>query len=103
MENEAMNIMETMAETAVEDNTMAAPICAQADAVEVGKFPIKPLIIGGIIIGGIILYNKDKIENWFTKKRIKALEKKGYTVVKVEDDIDAGYDHDDDCEDDIGD
>ena len=98
MENEAMNIMETMAETAVEDNTMAAPICAQADAVEVGKFPIKPLIIGGIIIGGIILCNKDKIENWFTKKRIKALEKKGYVVVEPKEDLDAGYDHDDVCE-----
>ena len=103
MENEAMNIMETVANTVTEDNTAAAPICAQADVANVGKFPIKPLVVGGIIVGTVLLAKSKKIANWFTVKCIESLEKKGYVVLEPKKDGDTGYDYDDACEADIED
>lgn len=87
MENNVTEIMENVTEAVAENNTVT-PIACEAECSRVSGAVIKTLVIGGVLVGAFLLTKKDKIAAKITKKRIKWLEKRGYTVVKDEDIVD---------------
>lgn len=87
MKNNVTEIMENVTDAVVENNPVT-PIACEAEAANTASAVIKTLVIGGVLVGAFLLTKKDKIAAKLTKKRIKWLEKHGYTVVRNEDIID---------------
>jgi hypothetical protein len=98
MENEAMEIMENVADAIVEDNTMSMPVEGEATGANIGTTLVRTFIIGGVLVGAYLVVKKDEIKKKITNHRIKKLVKAGYTVVKNEDIVDETIEN---CVDDV--
>lgn len=87
MENEAMEIMENVTEAIVENDTIT-PMPCEAPEARLGTAIIRGVIFGGVILGTLLLVKKDELKERRTERRIKKLEKAGYTVIRTESIID---------------
>lgn len=87
MENNVTEIMENVTEAIVENDTVMPDVQEVAD-VRGEHAWVKPLLIAGVLVGAYVVVRRDKIKAKITEKRIKWLEKHGYTVIKNEDIID---------------
>lgn len=104
MENETMN---TMNEEIMDGVTELTEVCDEVPA-EIsegsGNGVICKLVVVGIgaIVGAVVYKQRDKIKDYFNKKRIKKLEKQGFTVEYPEEFEDELCDDDFevDCDDD---
>lgn len=85
MENEAMEIMENVADAIVEENTVTEPACSEATGANVVTTLVKATVIGGMLLGAYLLVKRDEVKEKMTKRRIKKLEKAGYVVSKYDD------------------
>ena len=82
MENEAMEIMENVADAIVEENTVSMPIEGEATGANIGTTLVRTFVVGGVLLGAYLVVKRDKIKEKITNHRIKLLTKAGYTVVK---------------------
>lgn len=87
MENEAMEIMENVTEAIVEHDTVEPIPCEAPDANLASKV-IRTVIFGAVIGGTLLLVKKDEIKKRKLERRIKKVEKAGYTVIRNEDIVD---------------
>lgn len=97
MENNVTEIMENVTEAIVENDAVMPSVQEVAD-VQSGNAWIKPLIVAGAIVCAVAVVKRDKIAAKITAKRIKWLEKHGYTVIKNEDIVDETIDN---CDEDV--
>ena len=87
MENNVTEIMENATEAIVENTNTMPDICESGDACGKNAW-IKPVVIATVLVGAYVAVKHKKIQAYTTQKRIKWLEKHGYTVLKNEDIID---------------
>lgn len=83
MENEAMEIMENVTEAIVENNTVT-PIPCEAPEANLAIKVIRTATFVAVVGVTLLLVKKDEIKKRKLERRIKKLEKAGYTVIRTE-------------------
>lgn len=89
MENEAMEIMENVADAIVEENnTVTMPVEGEATGANILTTLVRVGLIGGALLGAYLIVKKDEIKKKNLNRRIKKLEKAGYVVLKANEIVD---------------
>ena len=102
MEMETMNtmneeIMEEVTELTEVYDEVPAEISEGSGSGVIGKL----VVVGiGAIVGAVVYKQRDKIRDYFNKKRIKKLEKQGFTVEYPDEFFEEEEDFEVDCEED---
>lgn len=89
MENEAMEIMENVADAIVEENnTVTMPVEGEATGANLGTTLVRVALITATLGVAYACLKRNEIKEKVTKSRIKKLEKAGYVVMKANEIID---------------
>lgn len=89
MENEAMEIMENVADAIVEENnTVTMPVEGEATGANILTTLIRVGLITVTLGAAYACLKRNEIKEKVTKSRIKKLEKAGYVVLKANEIVD---------------